>query len=110
MADELVGEWYATAQLTAKLAHDSHLTLIDVDVLAYERSALAVCAAMAIGGERADTTPQENALELLDIAMWGSHAARFAAFACPPPRPVPPIDGMDAGPPSIFRSDSFGGR
>jgi hypothetical protein len=42
-----------------------------MDVLARERCASTVGAAVAVGLERTDTAPEENTLELLDMAGGG---------------------------------------
>jgi len=65
------------AQGPAELADDATgpggRASIQVDVLADEGRAPAVGAAMPIGLERTDTAPQENPLELLDMARGGGH-------------------------------------
>jgi hypothetical protein len=73
MAHELAGERRGAAQLAAELAHDAGLALVYVDALPHEWGALTVDAAMAVGGQRPDAASQEDALELLDIAMRGGH-------------------------------------
>jgi len=73
VAHSLAGERCGAAQLAAQLAHDPLLALVDMYALAHERGALAVVAAMTIGRERSDATPQQEALKLLDICMGNGH-------------------------------------
>jgi hypothetical protein len=75
VAHDLRGQRSLAAEGTTELADDS-VTVgggasIQVDVLARERRAPTVGAAMAVGLERADTAPQEDTLELLDMAGGG---------------------------------------
>src|ERR1700722_7053032 len=67
MAHRLGRYGRSAAQLAAQLAHNSLLALVDVYALTYERGALAVFAAMAVRRERSDATPQQEALQLLDV-------------------------------------------
>jgi hypothetical protein len=78
---ELAREGGLTPHGAAELAHDPRVALVEVDALAHEWSALAVCAAVAVGRERSYAAPQEEALELLYIAIGGDHARTFAAPA-----------------------------
>lgn len=73
VANRLTGEREGATQLTAQLAHDALLALVDMYALPHERGAPTVDAAMAIGGERSDATLQQEALELLDIGMGRGH-------------------------------------
>ena len=59
------------AQRAAELADDAPGASVQVDVLAHERRAPAVGAAIAVGLQRADAATQQDALELLDVALGG---------------------------------------
>ena len=77
VADDLALERGPTTQLTAQLADDATGLLVYVYALAHERRAIAVDAAVAIGGQRADAAAQEEALKLLDVYVWGRHERYF---------------------------------
>ncbi len=76
VAHDLRGHRRLATESAAELADDSvgggaDGACVQVDVLACERGASTVGAAVAVGLERTDTAPQENALELLDMAGGG---------------------------------------
>ncbi len=77
VADDLALQRRSAAQLATELADDPAGMLVDMYALAHERRALAVHAAVAVGGERADTPTQEEALELLDVDVRRSHQRYF---------------------------------
>jgi hypothetical protein len=81
VAHDLRGDRGLVAERAAKLADDAVGTSIHMDVLARERSAPAVGAAMPVGLEGADTAAKEDALELLDMA-YGGHGLKDS-----PPHP-----------------------
>ena len=77
VAHELGRDRMLTAQWAAQLADDALNAGVQVDVLAHERRASAVRAAIAIGLQRADAAAQLHALELLDVVLGGTaHAGR----------------------------------
>jgi hypothetical protein len=76
VAHDLGRERSVATQGAAELADDPPVGVgtrasIQVYVLARERRASAVGAAMAVGLERTDAAPQKDALELLDMACGG---------------------------------------
>src|SRR6478609_10867239 len=113
----LARERRVPAQPAAQLAHDPDVALVDVDALAHERGALAVQAAMTVGGQRADTAPQQEALELPDVAMrGGGHEGTFATAGRPPALVLreivwePPEPGSHRLRTLCAREDAFAGR
>src|SRR5438105_4879793 len=69
VAHELGGDGGLATQGAAQLAHDPLAApLVEVHVLARERRAPAVGAAVAVGLEHVEAAPEELALELLDVA------------------------------------------
>lgn len=93
VADDLGGERCGAAQRAAQLANDAGEALVQMDTLAYQRSAGAVDAAVAVGRERVDSAQQEVALELLDVAMRGGHGPTFATVGRPPAEIRLVVDG-----------------
>lgn len=73
VAHYLAGERGGATRLAAQLAHDPLLALVDVYALTDERSALTVFATMAVGCQRTDAPPQQEALELLDVCVRECH-------------------------------------
>lgn len=69
VADRLAGQRCGATHLAAQLADDSLLALVYVYALAYQWGALAIDTAVAIGGQRSDAAPQQEALELLDVGV-----------------------------------------
>jgi hypothetical protein len=84
MADDLALERRPTTDLATQLADDATSLLVYVYVLAHERRAIAVDAAMTIGCQGADAATQEEALELLHVYVWGGHGATFARVGSGP--------------------------
>jgi len=86
--DQLARKRGLAPQRAAQLAHDGlRKAFIDVHPLARERRAPAVRASVAVGLQGADTAPQQDSLELLDVGVCfsGGHApALFAVRACAP--------------------------
>ncbi len=69
MADQLTGYRGLPAMRTAQLADEVvRAPVVDVHLLACQRCAPAVGAALAVGLQRAQTAAQEHSLELLDMA------------------------------------------
>src|ERR1700760_3120210 len=74
VAHGLAGDGRLAPQRAAQLADDpTAATVVEVDVLAGQRRAPAVGAAIAVGLERADAAAQEEALELLYMGHRRSH-------------------------------------
>lgn len=97
VAHELGRDRVLAAQRVAQLADDASSARIQVDMLAHERSAPAVAAAVAIGLQRADAAAQQDKLELFDIALGGlAHGAKFAAVRRAPAG-AQPIAQADMG-------------
>lgn len=69
VAHELGRDRMLTAERTAQLADDALSTSVQVDVLAHERRAPAVRAAIPIGLQGTDAATQLQALELLDVVF-----------------------------------------
>ena len=88
VAYELGRDRMFTAQWTAQLADYALNVSVQVDVLAHERRAAAVRAAIPIGLQRADAATQQEALELLDVTLGGTtHGGwvrRSASHSCLP--------------------------
>jgi hypothetical protein len=114
VTDDLAEERGGAAQLAAELTHDPGAALIHVDVLADERSAITVDAAMAVRRQRSHATSQEVSLELLNVAMWGGHVGyflrriRLTSCRARPDRKT--RFERIARSSLIFRQESFGGR
>lgn len=72
VAHELRGDRVLTAQRAAQLADDALSVGVQVDVLAHQGRAAAVRAAIPIGLQRPDAAAQQEALELLDVALGGT--------------------------------------
>jgi hypothetical protein len=65
---DLAGDGRLAPQRATELADEpATATVVDVDVLAGQRCAATVGAAIAVGLERADAAAQEKALELLYV-------------------------------------------
>jgi hypothetical protein len=79
VAHDLRGQRGLATEGTAELADDpvraGRRAFIQMHLLARERGASTVGAAMAVGLERTDATPQQDALELLDMA-YGGHGLK----------------------------------
>jgi hypothetical protein len=88
VTNDLARQGSLAALLAAELADDPGLALVYVDALAHQRRALAIDAAVAVGCERSDATPQEEALQLFDVAVLGGHGTSFAAPDGPPSGPI----------------------
>jgi hypothetical protein len=74
VAHELGRDRVLMTQRAAQLTDDALNAGVQVDVLAHERRASAVRAAIPIGLQRADAATQLQALELLDIMLgWATH-------------------------------------
>jgi hypothetical protein len=78
VADDLALKRRSTTQLAAELTDNAFCLFVHVDALAHQRSAVAIRAAVAVGGKRADAPAQKEALELLDVYVGGGHAPTFA--------------------------------
>lgn len=72
VAHELGRDRMLTAQRAAQLADDALSTGVQMDVLAHERRAPAVRAAIPIGLQGTDAATQLQALELLDVMFGGA--------------------------------------
>ena len=76
------------------VANDAGEALVQMDTLAYQRSAGAVDAAVAVGRERVDSAQQEVALESRpDIAVRRGHGPTFATVGRPPAEIRLVVDG-----------------
>jgi hypothetical protein len=80
VAHDLRGHRRLAAQRAAELTDDAlglgGRASIEMHMLAREGSASAVRAAMPVGLQRADTATQQNALEFLDMSLWGGHGLK----------------------------------
>lgn len=71
VAYELGRDRVFATQRAAQLTDDALDARIQVHMLAHERGAPAVGAVVSVGLQRTDTTTQQEALELLDVALDG---------------------------------------
>ena len=72
VAHELGRDRVLAAQGAAQLADDALDARVQMHMLAHQRRAPAVAAAVAVGLQRTDAATQQEALELLDVALGGS--------------------------------------
>ena len=78
VAHDLARHRRLAAQRAAQLADDAlRARLVQVDLLAGQRRAPAVGAAVAVGLQGADAAAQQHALELLDMALRVWHVCRI---------------------------------
>src|SRR2546429_363782 len=83
VANELRRHRCLAAQPSAELAHDASLAaLVEMDLLARQRRAPTVRAAIAIGLQRADAAAQERALEAIHARQRQGHGRSLS--------PLPP--------------------
>jgi len=84
VANDLAGDRCLMTQRAAQLAHDPPAALVvQVDMLACQRRAPAVRAAIAVGLQCTDPAAQQAALQLLDVGHRESHDRRTS-----PPAPA----------------------
>ena len=92
VADDLAGDRALATQQAAQLADDPvRAPVVEMDVLAGQRRAPAVGAALAVGLERAEAAAQQVALELLDVDRRRAIDSRVSPSGrrlLPVPRPA----------------------